>query len=78
MVHVSWPAKGQRSAENYEMTYLEMAFQCKVWDLGLSCFVLKLLQHGVLFVMPGSSMERLEEEELKLNCASSFCGVLVS
>lgn len=60
------------------MTYLEMAFQCKVWDLGLSCFVLKLLQHGVLFVIPGSSMERLEEEELKLNCASSFCGVLVS
>ena len=65
MVHVSWPAKGQRSAENYEMTYLEMAFQW-VWDLGISCFALKLLQYGVLFVTPGSSVERLEEEEQEL------------
>lgn len=66
MVHVSWPAKGQRSAENCEVTYLEIAFQCRVWDLRLSCFALKLLRHGVVFVLLGSSMERLEEEELKL------------
>lgn len=66
MVHVSWPAEGQRSAENCEVTYLEMAFQCRLWDRGLFCFALKLLQQGVFSVMPGPSMGRVEEEELKL------------
>lgn len=79
MVSVAWPAKGQRSTKNYEVTCLEMAFQCRVWDLGLACFALKLLWHGVFLVMPGSSMERLEVEELKLRIVLVLsCGALVS